>query len=54
MSSLEIKGNTKIISMSLRKIPDSSESSMKYKNNNTNINSVMNLNIENNIQNLIY
>ena len=54
ISSLEIKGNTEIIaSTKVRRITNSSEIALRNKNN-TNVNSVLNLNIENNIQNLIY
>jgi hypothetical protein len=54
ISSLEIKGNTEIIATTkVRRITNASDIALRNKNN-TNVNSVLNLNIENNIQNLIY
>jgi len=54
ISSLEIKGNTEIIATTkVRRITNASEIALRNKNN-TNVNSVLNLNIENNIKNLIY
>jgi hypothetical protein len=54
ISSLEIKGNTEIIATTkVRKISNISENALNDKKN-TNINSVLNLSIENNIQNLVY
>ena len=58
ISTLEINGNTEIISNAkIRKISENSENSENNELNkdkkNTNINFVLNLNVENNIQNLI-
>ena len=54
ISSLEIKGNTEIIATTkVRKISNLSENALNDKKN-TNVNYVLNLNVENNIQNLVY